>query len=604
MNPFAGVKGLKVTRDAHLNRVAMAKSSETQRILDLPVRDYMSMPDLTQSLWRPGINPSTFREGDITHLKPIQSAALHAIREMDGGFFPIGVGHGKTVIGILAGTVMKNVRWVFYMGPSGGGALVSQIRSQVFKMRKIWKVIPSGALKVHTYSELSSAKGTDALSRWLKNKNPAHVLFVWDEAHKLKDSSRSRTKRVLRLFAEFPAVRHVFMSGTLISRSIKDGAHLSQAALGASSPLPKGAELTAWAATMDHKGMAKPAQWNIAESLLPKFGTHDPKVTSRGGRLRVAFGNRLRTAPGVVVSKAGSLDCSSYIYYITKGPKPTQRLLDMIRDVDLTGPDGEPLESDAHAAMIRKHLCSGFYYTPDWGDEGPDLPWLDAKREWFRQVRAELKDHAQAHYDSPLLIAGALDTYFKKNGHPPEGREFLWEALVEWRVQRGLKPDLPPPNLTMGVDPYLIDHLFTRLKKQKKPVIVWYFNKATARALDKRGLKVIYAGEEVPRPKNAKVAKHMALSIKAHGTGIDGLQFAYDTQIVLEPQTGADIWEQKLGRLLRQGQVADEVTTYVYKHLDPLKKCVSEAIALAKNDREKLQMPQKILYSVSADITL
>tara|TARA_R110002110_G_scaffold198832_3_gene409425 strand:- start:3286 stop:4968 length:1683 start_codon:yes stop_codon:yes gene_type:complete len=560
----------------------------------------MSLPDLTAELRRPGVDPSTLGPDAITQLKPLQSAALHAIRAENGGFIPVGVGEGKTFIGILAGSVMSNVKWVFYMGPSGGGALVAQIRGQVFQARRLWKVIPSGALKVHTYSELSSAKGTNALSRWMRSKDPKTVLFVWDEAHKLKDPTASRTKRVKRLFKEYPAVRHVFMSGTLISRSLKDGAHLAHAALGDRSPLPIGAELTAWASVMDHDGIAKPAQEMIVRRLQHAFG--DPKdasAPSKAARARLAFSRRLRSAPGVVMSSAGTLDCSSYIRYVTSGPVIPDDLQEMIEDVDLVGPDGEPLESDAHAAQIRAHLTAGFYYVPDWGKDGPDEPWLDAKREWNRQVRAEAQYHSQEHYDSPLLIAGALSRYHTEHGHAPTGREVLWDALVDWRVQKERRPR-PPPNMTIRVSDYLIDHLMGWLRKQKKPCLIWYGTKATAEALERAGVFVVRAGDEVPKGRG----KHMALSIAAHGTGIDGLQLKYDTQWLIEPMTGADIWEQWLGRLLRIKQASREVWTYVYKHAEPFAKAVNKARALARNDEEKLQMAQKILYSDSADITV
>lgn len=599
MSVFDGIGARKETRSTSERRLAHSVSSETKRIIALPIRDYLSMPDLTSELLRPGLDLSRCGPDDITQLKPLQSAALHAIREMNGGWLPLGVGEGKTHIGILAGTVMPNVKWVFYMGPSGGGALVSQIRSRVFKARRLWRVMPSGALKVHTYSELSSAKGTDALMRWIRGKDPKTILFVWDEAHRLKDPNASRTKRVKRLFKAHPEIRHVFMSGTLISRSLKDGAHLAQAALHDSSPLPMGAELSAWASVMDHDGIPKPAQELIVKRLVNNFGTaeDEEEAQSKGALARLALSRRLRSAPGVVMSSASTLDVSSQIYYITKGPTLPAHLAQIIEDVDLCGPDGEPLESDAQAAQIRSHLTAGFYYTPEWGPEGPDEPWLDAKREWNRQVRAEAMYNAKTHYDSPLLIAGALTRYHAEHGKPPKGKEEIWDALVAWRKEKARRPQ-KPPNKTNWVDFYFIEHVMAFLRAQKKPTLIWRQTEAVAAELERRGVKTIWAGQEVPR----KRRKHMVLSISAHGTGLDGLQLTYDQQAVIEPPTGADIWEQLLGRLLRHKQASREVTTWVYKHAEPFKKAINKARALARNDQEKLQMPQKILYSDSADI--
>jgi hypothetical protein len=71
-------------------------------------------------------------------------------------------------------------------------------------------------------------------------------------------------------------------------------------------------------------------------------------------------------------------------------------------------------------------------------------------------------------------------------------------------------------------------------------------------------------------------------SIDAHGAGRDGLQFKFYKQLVAEPPSSADRWEQLLGRLCREGQDADTIETEVYAHTHEVKDALRKAFTLAE----------------------
>jgi hypothetical protein len=89
----------------------------------------------------------------------------------------------------------------------------------------------------------------------------------------------------------------------------------------------------------------------------------------------------------------------------------------------------------------------------------------------------------------------------------------------------------------------------------------------------------------------------VALSVRSCGQGVDGLQRAYDRQIVCCPYSSGEGWEQLLGRLHRRGQ-ENVVTTVVYRRdLSYLKDAVERAVFV----RKTLGLPQKLLIAEGLD---
>ena len=92
-----------------------------------------------------------------------------------------------------------------------------------------------------------------------------------------------------------------------------------------------------------------------------------------------------------------------------------------------------------------------------------------------------------------------------------------------------------------------------------------------------------------------RVAETCAASYNVHGTG-KNLQ-AWRNQLLLDPPSSGQAWEQLLGRTHRQGQTADEVLFHYYDHTDEFRNAIVTAKASAAYIQETTQTPQRLLYA-------
>lgn len=534
----------------------------TRQIVGLPRVFYRDF-DLTPAFQKPG---------GTVRLFPIQSAALIAIRHKGGGLFPIGVGHGKTFISALAGDVFnlppeafppelgigecEPVERVVIFTKAGA---VTQTRREVARLHQHMKM--NCEVKVYSYHAMSRPKNTEAMSEWIGD-NPRRVVLVLDEAHCVKDPKAARTKRFYRAIESHPGLRVVALSGTLVSRKLVNAAKIASVALGESSPIPKGGfHLQAWSDWIDVQGFTNAQSWKLVRILADEFGPPESEQPDPVIRAREAFQARLRSCPGVVASKAGALDVSLQIQTLNK-PRPPREITEMIAKVKQEGelPDGEVIEDDLTEARVVRQLSAGFWYRWAWGEEGPDLEWMDARSEWARQVRGQLRYHSGPHYDSPALVEERVRMWLA------QGRRLgdLGLAWKEWEVQKARRPK-PPPTETVWVSDYLVKNASEWLTRSGKASLLWYQTRAVAEKLASFGVEVIPAGSPVP----ADTDRPLALSIRSHGTGLN-LQ-AWNNQLVIEPPSSGEVWEQLLGRTHRPGQQSDEVRVSVYTNTDPLR---------------------------------
>ena len=194
------------------DRKSEAPKTETMRICDLPIEHYLDV-DLTDELRKKG----------NTRLRPIQSQALAAIRDARGGLMPIGVGWGKSLIALLAGTVLES-KLALILCPA---STVNTLRQTYMEWRLLYRM---PATQILSYSALSRPEGTAILDKLIANREDRDVVLVCDECHRLKRKESARTKRVLRFMLARPDVRFVALSGTMTSKSIKDFGHLAELA--------------------------------------------------------------------------------------------------------------------------------------------------------------------------------------------------------------------------------------------------------------------------------------------------------------------------------------------------------------------------------------
>ena len=579
---------------ANVRRVR-AEPSESHRVVQLPRADYYNRRDLTELLKAPG---------GTMELRSIQSAALHAVRDAQGAVLPIGVGWGKTLIGLLAGRVLSLSadEWGSYTGNpvaecapvdrclylTAAGA-VNQTRRAVLEMAAHWQ-LPETII-VRSYSELSQPSASSALSEWILGTGrltpPSRALVVLDEAHKLKRPEAARTKRFLRAWEELDGVRYVVASGTLINRSLKDGATLAAVALRGRSPLPRTrAHLTAWCDWIDDDQIPNAMSWRILWPLIQAFGP-PPGLHTHQARARLAFGARLRSCPGVVASEEGALGVSLRIRKLHH-PRPPASVAEAQRMLSNRGerPDGEVMEDDLAETRVRKQLSCGFWYRWDWGEDGPDLEWMEARREWHRLLRSELRNHSAEGYDSPLLVGGVLSRKDAEGARTGE----LGAARRAWLREQERRPDLPPPTRAVWVSDYLMQDAAEWLR-DRPGALLWYESRAVADRLEELGVKVVRAGEDPPLDGN----EPLALSVRSHGTGLD-LQRWSSSRILECPSSGM-AWEQMLGRTHRPGQQAEEVEAEVYIHTASMRDAWVNANRNAQMIEQATGNRQKLCYA-------
>lgn len=556
-------------------RGAGNKQTETQRVVALPIVEYPDV-DLTDEF-----KTST----GAWKLRPIQSKALTAIREARGGLFSIGVGWGKTLIGMLAGQVV-GAKYTIFLAPA---STVAQLESMYNEIRHHFNV---GKMSFISYGRLSRPDGTSLLKKYTKRFAAKDLLLVCDEVHKIKRKESARTKRVIRFLQENPDVKVVGMSGTLTSRGLKDMAHIAEMTLREASPLPRNRNhLNAWAECIDVDGRPGQSEWEVVRPLWNKYNQGGPGIwfynhRQRRAKIREAFQQRFRTTAGVVCSEKGALGCSLEVTgRVIDVPDAINEIIEESIANDMT-PDGEPFQDDSSKFRALKNVCAGFYYKWVWPDGVIDEDWLDARYEWSRCVRRELTYSAKEGYDSPLLVANRIGREVLQGK-----RGIIHRAWLGWFGSE-LNKQKPPPTVPVWIDDYLVRDAVAWARSQKEPVILWYQSKAVEQALEAWGVTVYGAGNNPP-----KEGVLCGMSIRAHGVG-KNLQHGWRRQLVLEPPSSGNAWEQLLGRTHRPGQIADAVECLVYTHTEAFQRAIQKARLDARYIQDTTGSRQKMLYCV------
>lgn len=547
---------------------------ELRRILDLPRRPPAPPTDLPP------------RTASLGGLWPCQAWALAELETGEaprGLFAPLGVGHGKTLISVLAPYV-ADVRDAVLLVPGG---LVPKTRTAVAEVGRDYPHVRDHLPRVLSLDALSRPKG----ARLLLDSAPGMVVV--DEAHAILDRRSARTKRIVDFAVRNPHTRWVFLSGTLLDKSLGQVAHLLELAFRDEAPIPLTETLlTSWAAVVDFESTPEPQDLAYLTPLAEAFAPPGGAFESPQDRARKAFRQRLIETPGVIASAESAVGTALYIRKLAF-PAPdavVEALANLKRSWSL--PDGtefdDPLDYHRHAAT----LAWGFYYRLGWSFEGRDgTPtdaevgeWSRARREWTRAVTRQIEwiegwEAADgASLDSPARVEAAARA---GTAHR--------DVVAAWRRWEDVQGRLPivqastPVWLTRDAVDRVVEYLGTLDR-----ALVWYQSRALEEALGRAGLRVYGSGAPQPPASEARPA----LSIPAHGTG-KNLQ-AWHHNVVLEPPASAKAWEQLIGRTHRAGQRADEVVVEVPSHAWPLRarlykaKIQAEYVAKINVSRPKL----------------
>jgi hypothetical protein len=569
-------------------RTSVVSAKPEGRILSLELQRIMSLERIED--YTPfDVSPIETTECKI-QLREVQLKALSALRQMQGGFFPVGVGHGKTYISLLAAQAMGKKHAILVLP----APTKHQIEAECERLRESFNFT---SIEITTYGMLSRDPEGCPLTPLMCGHAAKDCVLIFDEAHRIKRKQSARTKRVLRFVKANQDIAVVCLSGTMTTKSLLEYHHLMLLCLREKIPLPlKGRELRSWADSLDVEGECK---WNSLMDMEPLLKAYDPNIVKLRGasqsvrkkRAREAFQKHLRGSAGVVCTEESALGVSLLIGSHKKVKAFSDDLKEIIKMVKEQGisPDGENEYADAsEIARALNQLSLGFFYRWVWPNGKIDLEWLETRSEWNRLVRWELSYSAEEGYDSPALVERRVREWIEhgKSNH-------LTNALANWD-QHSYKKE--PPTEAVWLDDSVIRWACDYAKANN--LAIWYRSKAVANKIEEvcPSCRVYRTGDLVPSFDEERPADEQwhfaAYSTSAHKEGLN-LQH-YDRALIIELPSSGAVWEQVMGRLHRPLQPSDEVYFEVLTHTERLRRCLETGITDARYIEATTGQKQKL----------
>jgi hypothetical protein len=566
--------------------------SETKRICALPIELEWSEHELDKFNYMI-LQAQAYDDG--FRLFDCQSMAMSDYVQHGGGFFPIGVGWGKTLISlfIAAHAYMQGIlKSILLVPPSVYSQLVN--RDIPWARTKIHMPVPFIKLGKATkakrkalsesgrpgcyilpYSMLSTADSVELLNAI----EPG--LIICDEAHKVKNRRASRTRRFINYVQEkHPQL--VCLSGTITSKGIADYQHLIRLALGSNCPIPRSPIMAGEWGTVIDSGVFCTESY-LARPLIPllhwarsNFPKEDfPEITSG---FRRAYKKRLISAPGVVATGDAeigvSLVLTNNVVDMTKS-EGHKELTEHIKNVDelyLT-PNGDEIEHAIHAFKWKHELSAGFYNELTWpvaNNKAEEAMIRGAKEHhaagqaYAKELRRFLQEDSRPGYDTPMLAGLNMSQHKAK---------YVGSKLYDlWKYMKSLEFDGMPQRIKnqIRVCPYKRDAAvaWASCLDRGEGALLWVWHKEMGRwlyeGLQEAGLDAKYAGagSTLFDPANIEKTKSkiVVTSLGAHSIG-KNLQ-PFQNQIYVQWPRPPETAEQSLGRTHRNGQQADELIVH------------------------------------------
>lgn len=538
-------------------RHTIQETSELRRIREMPRRSWTDadLASLAEEMTAALRTPTGTQK-----LRPVQALALHDIGTAGGLFGPIRVGGGKTLISLLAPYILDSRAPMLILPAS----LVSKAHREIVDLSRDWR-IPRN-IRIISYEMLGRVQAADTFKGYPPD------LIVADEAHRLKNKKAGVTRRVVRFMREHPECHFVGISGTIMSRSIRDFAHIIRWTLPKGAPVPMSeGETEEWGDALDEK--INPLKRSNPGALLTLCNANDEGEdelqTARRG-----FQRRLLDTEGVVATNGESVSCSLYLQAIRYEPSAaTETNFETLRSRWET-PDGWALSEAVAVWRHARELALGLHYI--WSPRPPD-EWLNARRSWAKFVRETLK--YSRSLDTELQVANAC-----RSGALDRQELDAWTAV---------RPSFTPASRALWHDDTALQ-VCQRWLAEKKG-IVWCEHTYFAEELSNRtGLPYYGAGGLTRRGQDIKDATGPIIaSIAANSTGRN-LQ-AWNTNLITSCPSTATILEQLIGRTHRDGQTSDQVEVDIllgcWEHWDGFEK----ARSAARMAQDMLGQPQKLL---------
>jgi hypothetical protein len=516
----------------------------------------------------------------ITRPRPAQAWALYEMEKCGGLLGSIMVGAGKSLLDMLAALAVPNCRIAMLLVPP---QLVEQL---VFDYRLVREHFHVPNLLAHGRHEWSSGNYDppllhvfpySLLSRPESTTIMEHLapdLVIADESQAIREVATARTSRVLRFFAGHGDTRFCAWTGSMTEKSLSDFSHHAALALRYGSPLPLEPEVVD-----DWKRAIDPSDWPAPPGAL--LALCEP-----GEHVAEGFRRRLVETAGVVRVGTSGIDVEHVIEERVPPAMPiaVSSALDALRE-SWQRPDGEELIDALAVAKCARELACGLFYR--WvfpRHESVKLieAWLGARKAWHKELRQKLKDRTE-HMDSEQLCQHAAERYWgdRPRNKDADGRDLpVWHAL-HWPDWRAIKREVQPETEAVRLDPYLAQDA-ARWGLENRGII-WY--EAVAFGVwiaEISGLPMHSGGPDAgPRIAKEDGSRSIVASIKSHGTGRDGLQRIFSSVLFTQPMVSATAWEQAIGRVVRDGQRAPIVRSFVFRHTPEMRQAVDKALARA-----------------------
>lgn len=558
----------------------------------------------------------------ILEFKPVQAWTVREVRDFGGGVGFMPIGSGKTVTAFA--TVLASA------GRVKLAVLLAKSDQRVHYVRHYLHFREHFRVPSLVMDQTSGEGGGSFVVRddnvpilrfvaytMLQNKKYPHLLddldpdlIVADEAHSLaavRSSKRSvgsaRAERAMRYLKkrnqEGRPVIFACWSGSLINKSLLDLTHLAAYALGTGSPYPIPQDVAGkWAEVVD-PSIASTSDTTSTESaaLRQAFGRKDVpdilKLFSADGVLDGIKQWSIET-PGVISARSSSVNASLVIHErkLPKMPEALKSALEMVRNN--IRPDGDEIVEEVKRIAIARNVGLGFY--PYWAFPGQPCTcvaglercarclriadWYLKRKAFGRELRQMLA-MSMTHLDTKALCVNAAQRAYQDP--PYDGDLPVWPSAA-WPAWAAVEKTVPHVSKIKWMDDYAARDAAEWAKTHTG--IVWYETVAFGQKVaELAGIPFHGGGDGAEARILAESGKvSICASISSHSEGRDGLQFKFHKQLVCEPPASGKGWDQLLGRLLREGQPADEVETWVYLPVTETREAMRKAIMYAEFD--------------------
>ena len=562
--------------------VEVEVDADYQRIAALPRRSWEQNPELPRRIAYLTSVLKTPRGAQT--LRPAQAAALWELYEVGGLFAPMRVGSGKTLITLLAATLLQ-ARSPLIVVPA---SLREKTYADAREYAKDWRIAPFNLL---TYEEIQQKKGGVRLI------NLAPDLWMFDEVQYIKDRKAKRTRKIRKAIDFWRHRQRIIvggLSGSIAGRAFGEFWHVIKWCLGTGTPLPlELRSFLGWSYALDEKisDFARldpgplcelsPGAYEDALARKARRGQHAQPTCLEVARS--AWGLRFVSCPGVI-STGEDVPSNGLIIELERvpAPQPVAAAITELRR-DWATPDGQEFEFAFQIWAKERELARGGWWR--W-DPLPPLSWILPRRAVAKFIR-ETTGPTRARFDSRAEVEAAIDSGALKDGG----------LLAAWRaVEPTFEPNSVWSWLAAGSH-VLIERAVAWLRANPQRGIVWVQNTAVGNAVATLAAVPYYHEEACDaHGRHIRDARSSCVaSIKSCGAGQNLQWFSHN--YLLEAPTKGDVFEQLLGRTHRDGQEADDVHVLIPLMTVGDAKGLEQAIKDSERAENTEQQPKKLCYA-------